>query len=147
LAGAAESEKETIFPRSFRFEDTPLVFLSDFAHSGKRVDEGLFPAKGEEREVSARVSEPGETGGDAEFFKTADFFFAFVVRSNHFGEKFDPGAPVKTGAQTLMEAKGFADALHPEFGACGGKNEVAIALFVVLDFLQNFGVGEFWQPI
>jgi hypothetical protein len=43
-----------------------------------------------------------------------------------------------------MEAKGFADALHPEFGACGGKNEVAISLFVVLDFLQNFGVGEFW---
>ena len=83
-----------------------------------------------------------DAGGDAELGEANDFFVALMIFADHFGEDLDPLAPVESGAEAVMKAEFFSDALDPEFGAGGGEDELEIALFVVGDFFEDFRVGK-----
>ena len=98
MAGAAEAEEETVFPRAGWLEDSPVFYLSDFTNAGERINEGVFFAKCEEGEVGTGVAEAGDARGDVELSEAADFFFPFMVLADHLGEEGNGAIPLKAGA-------------------------------------------------
>jgi len=147
LKGAAPAEGEAIFPRAGGFEDSPVTGFSVRANSGEWVDEGFFFAKGEEREVGARVAVALDSAGDAELGEAGDFCSAFVILSDEIGEEIDFLSPVKAGAEAEVKAEGFSDVPDPELRAGGREDEAAAGLAVVLDLCDDLGVGEPGKPV
>ena len=48
-----------------------------------------------------------------------DFFHSFVVFTDHFREEGDPFFPLEAGAEAVVEAEVFPNAVDPEFWASG----------------------------
>ena len=79
--------------------------------------------------------------------ETKDFLLAFVVFAIHVGEECDFFTPIESGAKAQVKAQSLADTGDPEFRAGGREDEDVSVLFVFGNFIENFRVGEFWEPV
>ena len=120
---------------------------SGFTDARERIDEGVFFAEFEERKIGLGVAVSGEAAGDVVLGEADDLFLTFVVFADHVGEEFDFLAPIKSRAETQVKSQSLADTGDPELRAGGGEDEDVSFLFVLGDFLENFRIGEFREPV
>lgn len=147
LEGAVEGEGGAVFPWGGWGEDGPILGEAECFEDGEGIDEELLLGEEEEGEVGAGIGEGGLRLVDAVGAEAGDFFDPFMVGGEEFWEKGGACWPVEEGAVCLIEAEGLGDGFDPDFGAGGGEDEVGVLGFEGVDLGDDFGVGDFWEPV
>tara|TARA_B110000879_G_scaffold988_1_gene1213 strand:- start:8515 stop:9279 length:765 start_codon:yes stop_codon:yes gene_type:complete len=146
LQRAAPAEGETALPGFRRLQETPSTISTFRFERGQRIDERLLLTEFQKRDVCTGVAVAFDALCDSKVGESDNFGPSFVILPDQIRKKLHLIAPLKKGSKTEIKTKRFSNVLNPKLRARGGENESSPGRTMFLNFGNDFGIGEPWEP-